>query len=173
MQFFKLIFSLGFLLPFCMADGAAIAGAIQNIVEDSIALNATIASYNGEILKLIKILSASTALQNTIKDATATAEDSEPLNALEAITIAGETQALAGAVQSSLDTIVAKKPVFKKNLLQPAILLTLKQQSKLSDEFSAAVSEKLPEELRELAGTLVQPIKDAFAAAIAEYKNFF
>lgn len=172
MQLFKLIFSLGFLLPFCLADGAAIQAAMQAIVADTISLNTTVASYNGEILKLLKILGASTHLLKAIKEGTDVAEDSEPLNALEAITIAGETQSLAGAVQSSLETIVAKKPIFKKKLLQPAILLTLKTQSKASDEFSAAVLEKVPEELRGLAETLVQPIKDAFAAAIAEYKKF-
>lgn len=172
MQLFKLIFSLGFLLPFCIADGAAIQAAIQGIVADTIELNSTVASYNGEILKLIKILSSSINLQKAIEEGTGIAEESAELEPLEAITIAGETQALAGAVQSSLDTIVAKKPVFKKRLLQPAILLTLKQQSKASDEFSAAVLEKVPEALREIAGSLVQPIKDAFAAAIAEYKKF-
>jgi hypothetical protein len=172
MQLFRIIFSLGFFLPFAIADGAAVQASIQDIVADTISLNSTVASYNGEILKLLKILGSSTDLLKAIKSGTKTAEESAEFNFIEAITIAGETQTLGAAVQSSLSTIVSKKKVFQKRLLQPAILLTLKEQEKASDKFSAAVVAKVPADLQATAKQLVAPIKEAFAAAIAEYKTF-
>jgi hypothetical protein len=119
----------------------------------------------------LKILGQNTHLLRTIKEGTKVAEVSEPLEPLEALGAAGETQALVGAVQSSLSTIVSKKSVFQKRLLQPAILLRLKTQQAVSSEFSTAVVEKVPAELREVAKTLVAPVNEAFVAAIAEYKK--
>jgi hypothetical protein len=172
MKFTRVLFALSALLPVALCDGAAITSAMQEIITDTISLNTTISGYNGEILKLIKILGESTDLLSSIKEGTKVAKDSEPLNTLESLGIAQETQLLAAAVSSSLSTIVGKKKVFQKRLLQPAILLTLKQQQSASSDFSAAVVEKVPEELQAVAESLVARIEDAFEQAIAEYKEF-
>ena len=172
MQFFKFFLFLASIVGLALADGAAIIAAMKEVVTDSITLNDTVASYNGELLTLLKILSQSTHLLKTIKEGTKVAEESAPLEALEALGVAEETQALVGAVQSSLSTIVSKKQVFQKRLLQPAILLTLKTQQSVSSDFSEAVVEKVPAELQEVAKQLVAPVDEAFVAAIAEYKKW-
>jgi hypothetical protein len=172
MQFFTFFLFLASLLGLALADGAAIIEAMKEVVADTVTLNSTVASYNGELLVLIKILGHNTHLLKSIKEGTKVAEESEPLEPLEALGVAQETQALVGAVQSSLSTIVSKKPVFKKRLLQPAILLTLKTQQSVSADFSAAIIEKVPAELQEVAEQLVAPVDQAFEAAIAEYKKF-
>lgn len=172
MRFLNLLLPLFSLLPFALADGAAIQSAMKAIIQDTTTLNSTVASYNGQILTLLKILEDSIKLQNTVKSGTETAEDSAPLSALETLGVAGDTQTLTATVQSSLDTIVAKKKTFQKFLLQPAILLTLKQQRSGSTDFGNAVVAKVPEELRGVAQNLIKPVEDAFNKAVDEYEKF-
>ncbi|KAF2197245.1 hypothetical protein GQ43DRAFT_466559 [Delitschia confertaspora ATCC 74209] len=172
MRFFKVFCTIGALLPFAMADGAAIVNAMKDIETQTIALNTTVAAFNGNPLKVVDILLKSTSLLTTIKKGTKIAKDSASLTDLEALGLAGETQSLASIVSSSLTTIVSKKKVFQKDLLQPAIYLTLKQQKEVSDKFSTVVVSKVPEALRGVAQSLVDPIDVAFDAAIAEYKKF-
>jgi hypothetical protein len=171
MHCFNVFFALAALLALTLADGAAIITAMQKIQTDTIALKSTIASYTGNPLTSVKILVQSIKLLKTIEDGTETAQASAELTVNEALTLAVETTKLGTVVQSSLDTISRKKKTFQKNLLQPVVLITLKQQQEATENFSTAVVEKVPEALRSIAEMLIAPVKTKFEEVIAEYKR--
>ncbi|KAK2061982.1 hypothetical protein LY76DRAFT_565990 [Colletotrichum caudatum] len=132
-------------------------------------LGETVVSWNGGLFGTLPIVVQSTKLLIKINEATGVAQDSAPLNSLEAITVALSTQELAGGVETTLGNVVGAKLKFDKLLLSPIILLNLKQEKSATDKFSAAVVEKVPESLKGAAGTLVGRIETAFDDAIATY----
>ncbi len=158
------------LVSFVVADGAAIVAAMTKVADQSVALNDTVASWNGNIFTLLPILVDSTKLLEDIYSATSTAKASANLTIIEGFTVAQETSALSSIVQSTLATIVSKKDVFADLFLQLAILLELKAEKSATDNFSAAVIEKLPVELQGVAPALIAPIDTAFSNAISAYE---
>jgi len=151
---------------------ADIAAAITTITADTVALNDTVASWDGNLLGALPITVQSAQLLSAIDSGTRTAKQAAPLTDLEAFSIAGLTSTLAQDVASTLDTIVAAKPHFDHLLLSPAILLNLQLEKKATDDFSAAVVEKVPEELRQVASSIVAGIDASFDKAIGAYKLF-
>lgn len=160
---------LGLFATSVLADGAAIVAAMDEIAAQNKELGDTVAGWNGGLFGTLPIVIDSTKLLIKIKEATKVAEDSEPLNAIEAITVAQSTQQLAGGVNTTLTHVVDAKPKFDRFLLGPVILLTLKQEKSATDDFSAAVIEKVPEALRGVAQSLVGQIDSSFDNAIASY----
>lgn len=170
MLFKSLLLPISVLLSFAAADGAAIVAAMTKVADQSVSLNNTVATWNGNIFTLLPILVDSTKLLEDIYSATSTAQASANLTDLEGFGVAQETIALSGIVQSTLATIVLKKDVFADLFLQVAILLELKAEKSATDSFSAAVTEKLPVELQGLAPSLIAPIDTAFSNAISAYE---
>ncbi|KAK2031557.1 hypothetical protein LX32DRAFT_637138 [Colletotrichum zoysiae] len=160
---------LGLFAVSVLADGAAIVAAMDEIAAANTELGETVASWNGGLFGTLPIIVQSTKLLIKINEATGIAQDSAPLNSIEAITVALSTQELAGGVETTLGNVVGAKPKFDKLLLSPIILLNLKQEKSATDKFSAAVVEKVPESLKGAAGTLVGRIETAFDNAIATY----
>ncbi|GJC80595.1 hypothetical protein ColLi_03433 [Colletotrichum liriopes] len=152
-----------------LADGAAIVAAMDKIAVQNTELGDTVASWDGGLFGTLPIIVDSTKLLVKIKEATGVAEDSAPLNAIEAITVAQSTQKLAGGVETTLSSVVDAKSKFDRLLLSPIILLNLKQEKSATDKFSAAVVEKVPEALKGAAETLIGRIEAAFNDAIATY----
>jgi hypothetical protein len=167
-----------FLLPiaaltsFVAADGAAIVAAMTKVADQSIALNDTVASWDGNVFALLPILVDSTKLLADINAATDTAKASANLTVIEGFGVAQETTALSSIVQTTLATIVSKKDKFAELFLQVAILLELKAEKSATDSFAAAVTEKLPAALQGVAPSLIKPIDDAFDSAIASYESW-
>ncbi|KAF4927488.1 Cell wall mannoprotein 1 [Colletotrichum viniferum] len=160
---------LGLFATSVIADGAAIVAAMDEIATQNTELGDTVASWDGGLFGTLPIIIDSTKLLIKINEATKVAEDSEPLNAIEAITVAQSTQKLAGGVETTLGNVVNAKPKFDKLLLSPIILLNLRQEKSATDKFSAAVVEKVPEALQGAAKTLVAQIETAFNNAIDTY----
>lgn len=165
-----------FLLPiaslvgFVAADGAAIVAAMTKVAHQSVTLNDTVASWNGDVFDLLPILIDSTKLLEDIHSATSTAKASANLTINEGFAVAKETTALSSIVKCTLATIVSKKGDFAHLFLQLAILLELKTEKSATDNFAAAVTEKLPAELQSVAPSLIAPIDAAFNSAIADYE---
>lgn len=72
-----------------VADGAAIVTAIEGIQNATLALNSSVASFNGNPLQALPISEESSQLLNAINSATKVAQASGNLSNIEAITIAG------------------------------------------------------------------------------------
>ncbi|KAK1964451.1 hypothetical protein LZ32DRAFT_541286 [Colletotrichum eremochloae] len=142
---------------------------MDEIAAQNTELGDTVASWDGGLFGTLPIIVHSTKLLIKTNEAATIAQDSAPLNAIEAITVAQSTQKLAGGVETTLGNVVAAKPKFDKLLLSPIILLNLRQEKSATDKFSAAVVEKVPESLRGAAETLVGRIETAFHDAIATY----
>ncbi|EFQ36520.1 hypothetical protein CGRA01v4_06113 [Colletotrichum graminicola] len=160
---------LGLFAGSVLADGAAIVSATDEIAASNTKLGKTVASWDGGLFGTLPIVVESAKLLIKINEAISIAQDSAPLNAIEAITIAQSTQNLAGGVETTLGNVVDAKPKFDKLLLSPVILLNLKQEKSATDKFSAAVVEKVPKSLKGAAETLVGRIGTAFNDAIATY----
>lgn len=158
------------LVSFAAADGAAIVAAMTKVADQSVALNDTVASWNGNVFALLPILVDSTKLLEDIYSATSTAKSSANLTITEGFAVAQETSALSSIVQSTLATIVSKKDDFAHLFLQVAILLELKAEKSATDNFAATVTAKLPAELQPVAPSLIAPIDTAFNSAIADYE---
>ena len=166
------ILPLATLFSFAWADGASITAAINNIESTTLELQDTVSGFNGNPLTVVKILAESTALLGDINKATFTAATSANLTDTEALALATTVQTLSGDVSSTLNTIVAKKPVFERELLAPSILLNLKLEKAATDQFSAALVSKVPPELQAIAQALAAPIDQAFDSAIDAYDTF-
>ncbi|ORY56649.1 hydrophobic surface binding protein A-domain-containing protein [Pseudomassariella vexata] len=172
MKFFHTCLSLFILTRTALADGAAIVTAMDSISQSNAALNSTIVSWNGDLLGTLPILTKSTTLLASLHDATKVAQASAQLNTIEAVTVAFATNDLVAETNLTLTNIIAARPKFDELLLRPIILLSLNQQKEASDEFSAAVVEKVPEELRGAADALVAALDEVFGVALESYELF-
>lgn len=147
-----------------------IPAAIDTITKDTVALNETVAHWNGLPLSLLGIVGKSNSLLSDIKKGTKTAKASDPLTFDEALNVATVTVDLATDVHQTLDTIVRSKPRFDVYLIvSPILKKVLKDQKAATVDFSNAVVSKVPENLQAVAKNLIQPIYDDFDKAIAAY----
>jgi hypothetical protein len=163
------VFALAGLASTALASGASIIAAMDSISNSTKALNKTIASWDGRVLGVCPIVVKSTQLLLDIKNGTEVAHASANLTFSEAVQVASATTSLATVVNSTLTTIIKAKSKFDKLLLSPVILVTLELQKGATDDFSAAVIEKVPASLQATAKGLVKPISDAFSKAIDKY----
>ncbi|PNS15414.1 hypothetical protein CAC42_673 [Sphaceloma murrayae] len=160
-------------LPTCVyGDGAAIQAATQEVTNSAIKFNETVAGFDGNILEVLGILGRSTDLLVDIKQGTSTAKRSANLTDAEALALAGPTQTLVTTVQSTLDTVIRKKPVFRKTLTQVVALANLKAEKAASDTFGKAVVAKIPPGLQPIAANLLAPLDPAFDRAIKAFEDF-
>lgn len=154
-----------------LADGAAIASAISAIQNATIALNDTVAAWEGGILGALPIIAESTSLLSTINKGAATAKQSANLSDIEAFTVGVDTITLVNDVNSSLTTIIAAKPRFDRTLLSGIVLLNLEQEKSASADFSNAIVSKLPVTFVSTGEILAGQIAAAFAEAIDVYSG--
>lgn len=170
---FSLVFgALTALARSVAADGASVEAALQAVIDDTAALNTTVATWCGGLLQAVPITARATALLLTVEKGTQTARASANLTTLEALGVGTLTQTLVADVNSTLSTLVDAKPKFDRRLLGPAILLTLKAQRDASARFGAAVVDKIPPLVQGIARALVAQIDESFADAIAVYNPF-
>lgn len=162
--------SLALLATPIIADGAAVADAMNDINSLTLQVNSTVRSWSGDALGALPIIIESTQLLSAINNGTTTAEQSNNLTFAEALNVATVTITLVSNVLSTLDTIEAAKPKFANLLLGPEILLSLVLQKDATDKFQTAVVAKIPENLQSVAAVLVAPIDPAFSAAISDFE---
>ncbi|TVY87655.1 hypothetical protein LAWI1_G005683, partial [Lachnellula willkommii] len=157
-----------------LASGATILTALSEIQNNTSALNNTVTSFQPGLVGLTEVLpllSASTALLASINSATAVASSSANLTTDEAISVAGATESLATAVNTTLANVIRTKPKYDTLLIvSPVVLLNLKLEKEATDRFGAAVVAKVPAGLQGIAENLLVPIDDSFEEAIAVYE---
>ncbi|KAF2218530.1 antigenic cell wall galactomanno protein-like protein [Elsinoe ampelina] len=155
------------------ADGASILSATKSVTRSATTFNSTVASFTGDLPTILTILKQSTDLLISIKKGTLTAKSSANLTDAEALTLVGPTQDLVATVQSTLNTVVRKKPVFRRTLTQVVALVNLKAEKEASDAFGRAVVGRVPVGLQPFAEALIAPLGPAFDGAIGEFEEFF
>lgn len=151
------------------ADGAAIVESLGTLSASSSDLNNTVAEWSGKLLHSFPIVTKSLGLLKDTKDATEVAEDSEVLTVSETAELAGAMQGLIKDIDDTLTTLGEAKPKFDKLLMGPVILIDLKLQKKETDKLSAAVIEKVPEALQDVAKGMVEEVSGLFDKAIEEF----
>ncbi|RMY14775.1 hypothetical protein D0867_07037 [Hortaea werneckii] len=162
----------GLLASTVYADGAAILKSLDEISASTNKLNDAVVSFKGDFPGALPIAADSIALLEDIKSGTKTAKASDPLTFDETIKVAGATFSLQSTVNMTLANIEDAKPKFDKLLLSPVILGNLKLDKSATDDFSMAVTEKVPENLQATAEQLTAGFDAAFDEAIATYKSF-
>jgi hypothetical protein len=155
-----------------LADGTAIIAAMNKIINATTALDKVVANFPAGpqgFLDVVSLLLASAIVLSDINSGTIVADASANLTFDEAVQVAGTTGTLVSVTQSSLNSIIAAKPIFDADLLSPLILINLKEEKAASDKFSAAVISKVPAILQSTAESLVAPIDTAFTQAIGDF----
>ncbi|KAK5657842.1 hypothetical protein OQA88_2915 [Cercophora sp. LCS_1] len=152
--------------------GQAIVESLNTVNDKTLQLGKAVTNWNGKLFSALPIVKVSADVLASIQKGTKATKKSEPLDFLGALGVAEATTKLAVSVNSSLTTLIDAKPKFDKLLLSPVILTTLGVQKKATTEMSAAIIEKVPAELREIAGELVKPIDASFELAIDAYHPF-
>ncbi|RMJ14830.1 hypothetical protein CDV36_005495 [Fusarium kuroshium] len=154
-----------------LASGATIVAAINEIGNATLSLNKTIADWPKTLIGTLPIITKSTILLAEIHNGTKTARASRPLSLDETIAVAQATTKLGGQVNMTLETVIRAKPDFDRLLLRPVILLNLELQRDLTEDFSDAVIDKVPDELQANAKELVKGIGESFEKAIKTYSS--
>lgn len=172
MLFAKVLATAGLLAASVLADGAAIVAALDKVAADTVQLGEAVKSWDGGLLATGPIVAQSVELLADIVSATGVAKRSDPLNDIEAFTVAGTVSQLAGDVNATLTALIAARPRFDRVLLSPVILGNLKLEKDATDCLSAAITEKVPEGLRGAAGVLASQIDASFDLAIDAYHLF-
>ncbi len=172
MIFTKVLLSLAAVASTVVADGAAIAAALEKVNNITTTLQTTVSSWDGDLLGALPITIQSAELLSAINEGTKTAKASAALETLEAVTVAEDTIALGSSVNSTITAIIAAKPKFDKLLLSPVILLNLELEKSATDELSAAIIEKVPAALQATAQQLVSVIDDSFDEGLDAYNPF-
>ncbi|KAB5578008.1 putative antigenic cell wall galactomanno protein [Coniochaeta sp. 2T2.1] len=160
------------LLPTVLSSGQTISDAITAINTVTQTLQSKVSSWKGDLLGTLPIIVSSTELLKDINNATKVTKASDPLEPLEALTVAVAVNTLSGSVNQTISAIVAKKRQFDKLLLSPVILLNLELEKDATDKLGAALGEKVPEELKGAAAQLQATIDGYFEAGIEAYKLF-
>jgi hypothetical protein len=167
MQFKNLL--LGVLAVSVVAENT-IAPVLKTITQDVIALNNTLASYSGDEEGLAAILDKSNTLLDDIKSGTETAKASPPLSFEDTLDLADLTATLAAYSTDNIDTLIAIKPKLAVNPatipITRSVLVGLKDATQ---DFSAAIIQKLPLELEPVAQKLVDRIDADFERGIDAY----
>ena len=166
------VLSLAALASGALASGDSIEAAINTIDESTLGLNEHVANWDGKLFGTLPVIKDSAELLSDINKGKKVASESEALDFGETIQVAGATMKLATDVNTTLETVIQAKPKFDKLLLSPIILANLKLEQHATDKFSAAVVEKVPQELQETAKQLVAGIAESFDKAIDVYDLF-
>ncbi len=161
------------LITLASADAAAIADSLRAVNTATLELQSTVAKWKGTLLTSLPIIKESAELLIATKKGTKAAKSTDKtLEFLEVLGVAELTINLATSVNATMTTLIQAKPKFDRLKMGPLILVNLGIQKKATEEMSTAIAEKVPEELRELAGELVKPIEDAFEIAIDAFHPF-
>ncbi|KAM0249521.1 hypothetical protein ACHAQJ_009027 [Trichoderma viride] len=170
------LLSLFTLLPSILAAATAdpnpILTALGTITSDTVSLNTTVATFDGNPLTLLKITAQSAQLLAAINAGTKTANKAANLTLDQTLDVATATIALATDVNQTITSIINAKPKFDKLLVvDPVILLNLKLEQDATRDFSAAVVAKVPAALQSVAQGLTQGIDDSFSEGLAVYEQ--
>ncbi|KAF2212217.1 hypothetical protein CERZMDRAFT_90717 [Cercospora zeae-maydis SCOH1-5] len=168
MKFTAAIFAVGALAAVRRQSGG-LAENIEAITTATNAVTSAIEAYNGDIQEALAVNSATGDVLTAIQAAQSTVDAATAISGDEAISLVGPTGELNMAVESSIDALIAKQPIFSSNGLSGAVLQSLQTQQEASTALTSAIVAKLPEGLQDAGRQSSQPAADAIARGIAAY----
>ncbi|KAM3453232.1 hypothetical protein NHJ6243_009181 [Beauveria neobassiana] len=149
---------------------ADIKGAFETIATATMQLNKSVTLYSGGLLGLVPITTNALCLLNDINQGTRTARASAALDYEAALDIAGATGTLADDVNTVIDNLVRTKPKFNNwVIMTPIIKVVIEQQRDATKDLCAAVLQKIPKELADVAAILIKQIDDKFVEGIKAF----
>ncbi|KAF2014356.1 hypothetical protein BU24DRAFT_410107 [Aaosphaeria arxii CBS 175.79] len=138
-------------------------------------LTTAVNNFDGTLLGVLPqslaVIGAETKLDATTVKTTLIVNRSSNFTDAESQEVVGALAGLIGPIQTSLDVLKAKYPLFKKTLESPIVLLDLKILKKHTDQLIDAVTKKVTEPNVGLLGLGKGIIDQAFDDAINVYKG--
>ncbi|KAK2609364.1 hypothetical protein QQS21_002145 [Conoideocrella luteorostrata] len=158
-------------------DGESITAALETISKQLVTVNNTLNTFNGGLAgtkTALQIQGQVVTLQKDIDGATATSSKSAALNDEESASVAVSINSLTHDIFDVLDNITRKKPQFDKAILGIAsasflVKSDLQHLQKATDEFGAALTEKLVKSIKDVAPLLISSIDFRFQRALKVY----
>lgn len=137
-------------------DGAAIAAAIGVIAADITQFNTDINAYNGGPPDIIQADSDKIVADTKLAITVVTAQDS--LSLLDISLILTPITDLSPIINQAIDDLIAKKDLLVEACAGEQVLDDLNQQLATATTLADSVTERVPENMKELAGQLSTPI---------------
>jgi len=172
MKFTTVVAPLALLAGSAVATTESIVQGVTVVDLSTLKLKNYIDTWTGNLLGALPIVAESTSLLANINRGEKAAKASEEVDIYGALAIAEITTKLQGSVNGTMRSLIDAKPKFKKLGQGPIILLNLKLQKSATEDMSAAIVEKVPDYLRELAAGLTEPILADFDLALDEFALF-
>jgi hypothetical protein len=143
---------------------------IDGVVSSTNALTKAVENFSGNVLDAPAILEASTALEGTIQNGTATVQNSLPLTLDGVLVILPSVLSLNSAVEGVSQALVSKKSSFDSAGLSSLVLQQLQQQQGAAQSLVNVLITKLPPYLPTGLGEILSsPSLQALSYAIAVY----
>jgi len=147
-----------------------IEDVINEVVASTNSLTAAVQAFNGSLDLAPPIVTASTALLNTISTGTTTISDAQSLDLLGVLGILPSVIALNTAVEGASGALVEKKPDFDSLGLSSIVLGQLQSQQTAAQGLVNTLLTKLPAYLPSALGEILSsPSLEALAYAISVY----
>lgn len=143
---------------------------LKDVSTETVAFNQTVANWWGGPLGLIPIIAKNNELLNTVKDGTKKAQASDPLDFNTALEVAQDTIDLSNVLKSTVDSLIRQKPKFSIYLIVNAIIKdSLQKQKAATADLSAAIVSKVPDDLKDVANSLIGDVNKQFDRGIAAF----
>lgn len=172
--FFSLLICIGS-VGFTVAETAHLQSTpsllkhIEQIQDQTVEMASVVENWNGDVLDAVAIQSAADSIISAIQDGIKTATNlPERMRNSEAIKVKRATKELLGHIETSLGTITGRKLEFEEAGLTSAMIDNIEDTKKETQDFIAAIIEKLSKAGKPIARRLGNKISAAFDAALAE-----
>ncbi|KAK2024583.1 hypothetical protein LX32DRAFT_569659 [Colletotrichum zoysiae] len=122
-----------------------IQGALQNVQDSLGQLDTSVKALNAaDPNTAANLLDASNKVQTALKQGTTQIQGAQELSIGDALTLQQSAGGLTGAVQTTVDDLVSKKPELDKLQATSIAVDQLKQQKAVAGDFSTAIVSKIP-----------------------------
>jgi hypothetical protein len=151
-------------------DFATISGVMLKLATMLDTLAAKAKQWDGDAVKGVPLLDASTEVLNFIKAGVTTIKETSAMGLMDSISIIGTEATLMKAVEGVMNAFVEQKPKFDQAYLSIVVFDQLETQLKASQQMVDAIVSKLPSYIPGAIGVaMAQPILDKLIATVGTF----
>jgi len=162
------LFGSAFAAPTVKRDLATIQTSIMTVGTSLTQLDTAIKAIQGPA-DAMKVLTASTMVNQALTDATTKIMATQPITLTDALSLQTSAQTLTTTATTTVTDLMAKKAVIVMAGQQQATLAGLQQQKTASDALAKAVSSKVPAGVQNIAMQQTMQIGTSLDAAIKAF----
>jgi len=152
--------------------GVEVKDVIDGVVDKTNALTTAVESFTGDLSAAPALLEASSGLQTTIENGTATVQNTHSLSLAGVLVILPSVLSLNSAVEGVSRALVSKKSLADSSGLTPVVLQQLQAQQSAAQSLVNVLITKLPPYLPTGLGEILSaPSLQALAYAIKVYSS--